>query len=141
VSQTLAMSEKLRVTLQVIASAALVAVVLWAMWRMPRRSDRAFAYAPPLALLSAWLGLAAVAASAALWFVSAADAWIVVVMLLLNPAALAAGILVLWIYRRHATQEATIVAQRVQARVGIGLGCAAVALSYVFVMTHRTPFT
>jgi len=140
-AMSLAMSDGLRVTLQVIASIALVVAVLWAMWRIPRRGERGFAFAPPLALFSAWLGLAAVALSIALWFVAAADVWIALVMLVINPGALTAGILVQWIYRGYQTDEPTVAAQRLQGRVGIVLGSIGVVLSYVFVMTHRMPFT
>ena len=51
-------------TLQVLGSAALVIAVLWFMWRLPRRGESLFGWAPPMALFSPWLGLFAVAVTA-----------------------------------------------------------------------------
>ena len=128
-------------TLQVAGSVLLVMVVLWFMWRLPRRGEALFGWAPPLALLSAWGGLLALAATLLLWVVSTVDAWLVLVLLMLDPGAIATGVLVLWIYRGHLGTSETIEMQVIQAKVGIFLGCIAVAIGYLYVMTHKTPFT
>lgn len=129
------------VAIQVIVSILLVAAVLWFMWRMPRGNESLYGWAPPLALGSAWAGLAAVLLTALLWVVSVPDRWLPAVFIVLDPFAIGAGVLVLWIYRGHDASNETIEAQQVQAKVGIALGIVAVALGYVYVMTHKTPFT
>jgi hypothetical protein len=129
----------MRLTLQLIVSAALVFGVLFFMWRLPKAGERFFAWAPPLALLSAWGGLVAVIGSGLLWVLPNPDTWVTLLFLVLDPLAIAAGVLVMWIYRGHAEQQGTIEAQQMQAKVGVALGLIAVVLGYVFVMTHRTP--
>lgn len=126
---------------QVTASYALVAVVLWFMWRLPRRGESLFGIAPVMALGSAWLGLGAVTASVLLWWVALPDWLLAVVMLLLDPGAIALGVLVLWIYRGKDSTAAAITQQRLQAKTGIALGLSAVIVGYVFVMTHKPLFT
>lgn len=138
---SLAMSEGLRVTLQVLGSLALVAVVLWFMWKLPASGERFYGWGPTLALASAWAGLAGVVASLLLWVMPMPDLWIAAILLVLDPAAVCAGVLVLWIYRRHEGVEDTVFLQLVQARVGITLALAAVTIGYWFVMTHKAPFT
>lgn len=130
----------MRLTLQVLASALIVAGVLVFMWRLPRRGEWLYPWAPPLALGSAWLGLLALVLTALLWVLPAPDAWLVVLFLALDPAAIAAAVLVHWIYRGAAGSE-TIELQRLQAKVGLTLGVLAVALGYAYVMTHKTLFT
>lgn len=127
--------------IQLLISALIILGVLWFMWKLPRRGEALFGWAPPLALLSAWLGLAGVATSLLLWLLPTPDRWIAVVFLLLDPAALAAGILVLWIYRGMDSHTEAVAMQRIQAKVGIGLGLLAVAIGYAFVMTHKAVFT
>lgn len=129
----------MRLTIQLIASAALVLAVLFFMWRMPKTGERFFAWAPPLALLSAWGGLAALVGSGLLWVLPSPDAWVTLLFLVLDPLAITCGILVMWIYRGHEEQQETIRAQQTQARVGIALGLAAVVVGYVFVMTQKRP--
>lgn len=131
----------MRVALQVAASALLVAVVLWWMWRLPRKNETLFAWAPPLGLLSAWCGVVALIGTALLWAAAQPDRWIAMLFLVIDPAAVASGTLVLWIYRDFETDLETVALQRMQAKVGIVVGIAAVALGYLFVMTHKTPFT
>jgi len=67
------------------------------------------------------------------------------VLLLLDPGSIAAGTLVFWIYRGFGqasdSQAATVDLQRFQARVGLAMGLLAVAIGYVYVMTHKQPFT
>ena len=128
-------------TIKIFASAALVMAVLWFMWRLPHRGDALDGWAPPLALLSAWLGLAGVVMSALLWVLPYPDRWITLLFLLLDPAAIAAGVLVLWIYRGRAGTAPTIDAQCLQARVGVALGIAAVAIGYIYVISHKAPGT
>jgi len=128
-------------TLQVLASAALVIAVFYWMWRLPQTGEKYFGWAPPLALASVWLGLAAVIASALLWFLPYPDQWVAATFLVLDPGAIGAGALVLWIYRGHENTEPTIDIQRLQAKVGITLGIAAVILGYIYVMTTKPPGT
>jgi hypothetical protein len=137
----LALDDVPRLTIQVIASLGLVAAVLWFMWKLPASGERFFAWAPPLALMSAWAGLVAVVISIVLWWLPGPDVWITGILLVLDPAALCGGILVLWIYRRYEGTEPTVTAQRTQARAGIILSLIAVTIGYIFVMTHKTPFS
>lgn len=130
-----------QVWLQVALSVGLVVVVVWWMWRLPRKSEGLFGWGPPLGLLSAWCGAISFLGSACLWIAPYPDKWIAVLFLVLEPAAVASGILVLWIYRGVEADGATVSLQRQQAVVGIVIGLAAVAAGYVFVMTHKTPFT
>jgi len=127
--------------LLVLASFLLVAVVLWFMFRMPASGAALFPWAPPLALSSVWLGLAATALAVGLWVLDHADYLVAIALLLIDPAALATGILVLWIYRHEDTPKETVVLQKQQACVGITLALLAVAVGYAFVMIHKAPFT
>jgi hypothetical protein len=131
----------MRLTLQILASGALVAVVLWFMWKLPRKGEALFSWGPPLALLSAWGGLLSLLTTVLLWLLPFPDVWIVVTFLGLYPASIASGTLVLWIYRGLADTQGTIASQLTQAKVGITLGLLAVVLGYVYVLTHKTPFT
>lgn len=135
------MADGPRLTIQVAASLVLVAAVLWFMWKLPASGERFFTWAPPLALMSAWAGLIAVVFSIVLWWLPGPDVWLTGILLVLDPAALCGGILVLWIYRKHDGAQPTVSAQLVQARAGIILALVAVTLGYIFVMTHKTPFS
>jgi len=128
------------VWLKVVASLALVALVLWWMWRRPVR-EALYPWAPPLALASAWLGLLAGALSAGLWVLPYPDRWVVILLLVLDPAATATAVLTFWILRKVPHDDPPAQAQRLQASVGLGLAMVAIALGYLFVMTHKTPFT
>lgn len=128
------------VWLKVAASIALVAAVLWWMWRRPVR-ESLYPWAPPLALASAWLGLLAAIFSAGLWFLPYPDRWLVVVLLLLDPGASASGVLTFWLLRDISHDDQGAQAQRLQATVGLVLVLIAITLGYIFVMTHKTPFT
>ena len=125
--------------LQVALSFLLVAVVLFFMWRLPRRGESFFGWAPPLALVSAWTGLIAVICAVVTWFVSRPDPLIAASFLFVDPVAIAMGALVLWIYRGYESPEQTISEQRIQATVGIALGILAVVVGYVFVFVHKPP--
>jgi hypothetical protein len=138
---TLALDDGPRVAIQVIASIGLVLVVLGFMWRLPASGERFFGWAPPLALMSAWAGLLGVIFSVLLWIMPMPDLWITGILLVLDPAAMCAGILVMWIYRHHQGVEETIHMQLTQARVGILLALVAVTVGYLYVMTHKAPFT
>jgi len=129
--------------IQVIVSCLIVAGVLWFMWRLPLGGEALFGVAPIMALGSIWAGLGAAVISAVLWWVAIPDSWLVAVLLLLDPGAIAGGVLVLWIYRgpsqlEEGSGESAVIRQ---AWMGISLGLVAVVLGYVFVMTHKQPFT
>lgn len=134
---------------QLLASAILVAAVLFFMWRLPPAGEGLLPWAPPLALLSAWSGLIALVVSLALWILPYPDRWLTALFLALDPAAVGSGTLVLWLYRGHrhtgeqdgAGPADPAAAHRMQAKVGLSLGLAAIVAGYIFVMTHKTPFT
>jgi hypothetical protein len=144
---TMAMSPAARTAVQVVGALLLVAAVLWWMWRLPRRGeagDDPPAWAAWLALLSPWSGLAALVAAAGMWLTAWADLLLTLTLLLLSPLAVGAGVLVLWAHRGAAGMDDHVqvrAMQRLQARVGLALGLAAVAAVYAFVLTHLTPFT
>lgn len=127
----------MRLTVQVVVSCIIVLGVLWFMWRLPRRGESLFGWAPPMALLSVWAGLMAVVISLLLWFVPVPDVWLVALLLILDPGSIAAGTLVLWIYRGYEQTAETIRMQRTQAVIGIMFGLAAVAIGYLYVMLHK----
>jgi len=131
----------MQLTIQVLASAILVLAVLWGMFRIPRRSDALFGWAPPMALLSVWIGVVAVFVTVGLWWLPHPDRWLAGAFLLLDPGAIAGGTLVLWIYRGFDAPGEAVAMQRLQAKVAITLGLIAVAVGYIYVMTHKTPFT
>jgi len=133
------MSDEIRLTLQVIVSILFILAVLWALWRLPASEDADGGFAPVLAFASPWLGVAAALSGVALWFVADSSVGIaVVVCVALYAAALAGGGWVLWTYRALPPERTPeeISLQRLQARVGIGLGLVAVVLWYVYVATH-----
>lgn len=129
------------VWLQVLFSLLLVAAVFWSMWRLPPEKGQAFiGWAPWLALMSPWSGLAALICATATWFTAAPDRWLALLFLLLTPAAVASGSLVYWIHRGQlAPPDSPITRQRVQAGVGITLGLLAVTLGYALVFIRRAP--
>lgn len=127
----------IQLAVQLILSALIVLGVIVYMWRMPQAGERFFGWAPWLALGSAWGGVLAVAVSALLWVLPWPDRWVSVSFLVLDPLAIGAGVLVLWIYRGHAGKLPTITAQILQSRVGITLGLTAVVIGYIYVMTHK----
>jgi hypothetical protein len=132
------------VAFQVLASLGVVAVVLFAMWRLPKASDTALVWAPSLALMSVWCGLFGVIGTACLWWVRTPDAWLPALLLVLLPGAVAGGVLVIWIYRKFEGDEAlmkTAEMQRLQARIGVTLGLLATAIGYSFVLLHKAPLT
>ena len=123
--------------LQVTLSLLLVVVVLWFMWRIPRRSDASFDLSPVLAMMSTWTGLTALVCSVAIWFVRRPDPLIAMSFMFLDPGAIGTGTLVLWIYRRYETSEQTVELQVLQAKVGLTLGMLSVILGYLFVFLHK----
>lgn len=128
------------VAFQVGASIALVVIVLVFMWRMPRRGEAYYPWAPPMALGSVWIGLLAVLSAAAMFVVATPDAMVIAVCQFLAPIALGLAVLVFWIYRGADAAE-TIELQRTQASVGLGLAVAAVAIGYAYVLTHKAPLS
>ncbi len=131
---------------QVVGSCLIVAGVLWLMWRLPARQDSFLnAVGPFLSLCSVWVGLIALVGSTMLWWVTFPDHLLVIVLLLLDPASIAAGILALWICRGQRASggphAVAISQQRLQASVGVAMGVAAVSLGYIYVMTHKPLFT
>ncbi len=130
----------MQIAFQVFVSFLLVVGVLWFMWRLPREGEKLYGWAPPLAFISPWAGLISLTVTILLWFLQAPDGWLPAIFLVLDPAAIGCGVLVLWIYRGAEASE-TVGAQRIQAKVGIVLGLLCVAVGYYYVMTHKTPFT
>jgi len=124
-----------KVTLSLLA----VAAVLFFMWRLPRRGESFFGWAPALALTSTWAGLTAVVCAVVTWCVVQPDPWLAASFMFLDPAAMTTGIGVLWIYRRYGSPQPTISEQRLQAQIGIALGLVAVAIGYAYVFLHRQP--
>ncbi|MEE9212098.1 MAG: hypothetical protein V3U29_05535 [Phycisphaeraceae bacterium] len=131
----------MRLTIQVVASAALVMAVLWGMWRLPRRGEALFDWAPPMALISPWAGVLALVTSVLLWVLPYPDRWVSLTFLLLDPGAIATGVLVLWIYRGRVHTSPTIDSQCLQAKVGIALGMLAIVAGYLYVMWSKSPGT
>jgi hypothetical protein len=128
-------------TLQLLASTALVAAVLWFMWRLPRKDAAAYAgWTPWLAIGSAWAGLFAVVSAGLLWVLPYPDRWLPWILLLLCPAAVGAAVLVFWVYRGQTTSGPAAM-HRTQARFGLTLGLLAVLITYAFVLTHKALFT
>ena len=127
--------------LQVVISLLVVTGVIGLMWRMPNPQGALLGWAPPLALVSPWVGLVSAMGAGLLWWLPNPDAGLPVVLLLLTPGALACGVLVLWLYRGKCDLPETVRLQRMQAKVGIVLGLVGVALAYAFVLTHKKPFT
>jgi hypothetical protein len=127
-----------QLALQLFISALIVIGVLIYMWRMPRNGERYFGWAPPLALASVWIGVVAVVLSGVLWWLPYPDRWLTVTFLAIDPAAICAGVLVLWIYRGHEGKLTTITLQILQSRVGITLGLIAVIVGYCYVWQHKT---
>lgn len=123
-------------TLQVLGSLALIAAVVWFVFKLPGGGEALLGWASPLALFSAWAGLLGLGLTVLLWVLPWPDYWLVAAFLGFYPAALASGVLVLWLYREETSPAEGVEAQLLQARVGIALALFAVALGYVFVFTH-----
>ena len=124
---------------RLLLSALLVATVFWCMWRVPPRVTALTPWAPWLALISPWLGVAALGCAVAVWPAGHADPLVAITLMVLSPGAIASGAGVLWVHRGVPTSDGAIAAQRLQARVGIGLGLLAALLVYVFVFLSRRP--
>ena len=116
-----------QLTIQLIVSALIVLAVLWFMWRLPRSGDKYFSWAPPLAFISAWMGLLGLVLSVVVRWLRYPDTWVALLFLMIDPIAIGTGTLVLWVYRGHDSAVQTIAMQHIQARVGIALGILAVA--------------
>jgi len=79
--------------------------------------------------------------SAGVWVVGYPDRWLVALFLVVDPAAAASAILSMWVSRGQARDDEASTMRRLQAKVGLGLVAAAVVVGYVYVMTHKAPFT
>jgi hypothetical protein len=89
-----------------------------------------------LALLSVWISLAALLLSLGMvmyrpWF---NDYTIPLVVMFGAPGGLCLAGMVLWNYRHDSSEAAAVAAQRLQARVAIGLSLAAAGIVYALVL-------
>lgn len=89
-----------------------------------------------LALGSTWLGLLTlvVAAAMALHRPFFADLPVTFVLWLGAPGAMCLGGLVLWAHRKDRSNDAAVAAQRIQAKVGIGMAVVAAAIVYALII-------
>ncbi len=85
-----------------------------------------------LALLSVWIGLASLAIAAAMFGYRAlfSDSGVTLVLYLGSPGALCLAGLVLWAHRKEGSSDPGVSAQRLQAKVAIGLALIAAAIVY-----------
>ncbi len=134
--------ETIRLTIQVLASAAVIYAVIWWVFRMPGPAVTNSAAAPVLAFCSVWVGLLSVVVGAWLWFTAKEDIWVPVHVVIWSLAITLAAFS-LWIYRHTPAQQMTepIQLQRAQARTGLILGLIAVVIWYIFVISHKQPLT
>lgn len=131
------MSDEIRLTIQVVISLGIIFGVLWWMWRLPGEAAPGSTLAAALAFCSVWIGVGAVVVAGWLWWTSRPQLWAVVTVLIW-AAALSTGLLALWTYRHTPIEQMPeeVLLQRLQARVGIGLGLVAVALWYAFMISR-----
>ena len=92
-----------------------------------------------LALASVWIGLAALALSAAMVVYRPAftDLTVTLVLYFGSPGSLCLAGLVLWAYRKEDHADPGLAAQRKQAWVAIGLALVAAAIVYLLVIFSR----
>ena len=93
-----------------------------------------------LALVSVWIGLAALAVSAAMVVYRPAftDLTVTLVLYFGSPGSLCLAGLVLWAYRKEDRADPGVAAQRKQAWVAIGLALVAAAIVYLLVIySHK----
>lgn len=133
------MSEELRLTMQVVLSAAFIFAVLFGVWRIPGEAVTDSAVAPLLAFSSVWVGISSVVVGGYLWIAANQDTWVFIHVLVWSAAISLAGFS-LWIYRHTPAEQMTepIQLQRAQARIGLFFGIIAVVLWYIFVITHAS---
>ena len=88
------------------------------------------------ALASTWIGLASLllAATMALYRPAMTDLSVTLVLYFGSPGAFCLAGLVLWAYRKDVGAEPGIAAQRMQAKVAIGLALIAAAIVYLLVI-------
>ncbi len=136
------MTDEIRLTLQVIVSLLIIFGVLWCMWRIPGEPVTASLAATTLSFVSVWLGVASVVVTLWLWWTSQPQTW-AITSVLIWAAALSSGLLALWTYRHTPVDRMPeeVLLQRLQARVGVGLGLVAVTLWYIFMITRFAGLT
>ncbi len=86
-----------------------------------------------LALMSVWIGMAAlVLAATMLFYRPAFTDWTVTLVLYFgSPGAMCFAGLVLWAYRKEDSTDTGLAARRLQAKVAIALALAAAAIVYL----------
>ncbi len=136
------MSDELRLTLQVVGSLAIIFGVLWWMWRIPGEAVNGSLAAAVLAFCSVWIGVAAIGVVAWLWWSAHPGPW-AVASVLVWAAAISSGLLALWTYRHTpaGAMSEEVLLQRLQARVGVGLGLVAVTMWYIFLIVRFSTLT
>lgn len=89
-----------------------------------------------MALASVWIGLCAlvVAGTMVVYRPAFTDLNVTLVLYFGSPGSLCLAGLVLWAHRKAVPPEPGIVAQRLQAKVAIGMAVVAAALVYVLVI-------
>lgn len=129
------MADDLRLTMQVLVSMAIIVGVVWWVWRLPGEAITESASAPYLSLGSVWAGLAAVLHNFLL-VKNPFSPVTITIGVVLYAIAISAGYLALWTYRytSPATMTEPIHMQRMQARIGLGLGILAVTMWYVILL-------
>ncbi len=92
-----------------------------------------------LAFLSVWLGVASLGLAAAMLIHPPVANGVTFVLVLYfgSPGALCLAGMVLWAYRKDASNEPGIVAQRRQAKVAIVLAIVAAAIVYLIVFVFN----
>ena len=92
-----------------------------------------------LALISVWVGLASflVAAAMLLYRPTMTDLSILMILYFGSPGAICFAGLVLWANRQDTSAEPAIAAQRLQAKMAIGMALLAAAIVYALVIGSR----
>lgn len=136
------MTDEIRLTIQVIVSLMIIFGVLWWMWRIPGEPVTASLAATTLSFVSVWVGVASVGVALWLWWTSNPQMW-AITSVLIWAAALSSGLLALWTYRHTPVDRMPeeVLLQRLQARVGVGLGLVAVVLWYIFMIVRFSSLT
>ena len=136
------MTDELRLTIQVIVSLMIIFGVLWWMWRIPGEPVTASLAATTLSFASVWLGVASVGVAMWLWWTSQPQMW-AITSVLMWAATLTSGLLALWTYRHTPVDRLPeeVLLQRLQARVGVGLGLLAIFLWYIFIIVRFSSLT
>ena len=136
------MSDELRLTIQVVISLMIIFGVLWWMWRLPGEAVEGSNAATTLSFSSVWLGVASIVVAVWLWWTDDPQFWAVTTVMMW-AAALSTGLLALWTYRHTPIDRMAeeVLLQRLQARVGVGLGLVSIALWYAFMILRFSTLT